>query len=268
MNCKINMVVLAIFAILAGCFFTGCESKQPHDQPSAAGKNEASTPPAPPQDAKERLSQLVLGHGDKISIEIVNQDKLKTELTVDVSGTAMLPLIGDVLVAGRDVQALRQELTERYASYLHEPQVIIRVESTASRRYAVLGEVKNAGMFPADMPLTVSEALAKAGGIGDEGLASAVLLVRRTEAGGRVTKIDMESIQQAGLFAADAEIKHGDIIFVPKKGLTVTADFMNKIGTILSPVLSLERVVTLWPSVLDALNGSGETAKSGLIIGN
>jgi polysaccharide export outer membrane protein len=267
MNCKINAVVLTIFAILSGCFLPGCASKQPHGEPhSAAVKHETSPPPA--QDAKERLSQLVLGHGDKISIEIVNQDKLKTELTVDASGAAILPLIGDVLVAGRDVQALRQELTERYARYLREPQVIIKVESTASRRYAVLGEVKNAGLFPVDMPLTISEALAKAGGIGSEGLASAVLLVRRTGTDGQVTRIDMESIQQAGLFAADAEIKHGDIIFVPKKGLSITADFMNKLGTILSPVLSLERAVTLWPSMLDALNGSGETAKSGLIIGN
>lgn len=263
----INAFFTAVFTIFMGCFLSGCASSQPqqHKDPAVTVKN-SEAPPVPAQDAKERLSRLVLGHGDKISIEIVNQEKLKTALTVDTSGAAILPLIGDVLVAGRDVQSLRQELTERYARYLREPQVIIRVESIASQRYAVLGEVKNAGLFSVDTPITVSEALAKAGGIGADGLSSSVLLVRRTDAGGAVTEIDMDSIQQAGNFIADLQLKHGDIIFVPKKNLTITADFMNKLGIILSPVVSLERAIVLWPSMLDALSGTNE--KSGVIIGN
>jgi len=249
-------------------FLSGCASRQPQNPPSTVTiKNNAPKPlSVSPKDTKEHLSKLILGYGDTISIVVFNQEKLSTKHTVDFSGVAILPLIGDTFIYNKDVQSLRQELTKRYSNYLVDPQIIIKVESIASQKYAVLGEVKTTGIFPFAVPVPLSEAIAMAGGIGNDGQAESVLLVRRTETGGTVSEIDVASIMRNGNFAADLQIQNGDIIFVPQKKLAITANFMEKVGKILSPILSLQRAIALWPAMVEALNNteSGTT----VIIGN
>jgi len=224
--------------------------------------------PAGNETPAQQLGQLVLGYGDKVSIKVFNQEKTKTSLVIDSSGVAILPLIGDVVIHGRDIQSLRQELTSRYSRYFKEPQVIIRVDSMVSRKYAVLGEVLQTGSFPITMPTTLSDAIAKAGGIGNDGQADSVLLVRRGKTSGIVTKIDMESIIEKGDFALDVLVHNGDIIYVPQNNLAITADFMGKIGIILEPVLSLQRAITLWPAMVDALGSEKIGTNTNVIIGN
>jgi polysaccharide export outer membrane protein len=257
-------MLLAVLLIL----LSGCANRQELPAPVTIATHSFAAEPRPTAgaDAKENLRQLVLGYGDKISIEVFNQENLQTTLTVDSSGVAILPLIGEVILHNRDVQSLRRELTERYAYYLKDPQIIIKIDSMVSQKYAVLGEVLQTGIFPLDMPFSISEVIAKAGGISSDGQDDAVLLVRRTETGSTVTRIDVASILQQGNFAADLQVKNGDIIYIPKKSLAITADFMGKVGTILNPIISLQRAITLWPAMVDALNN--QEFGTSVILGN
>jgi polysaccharide export outer membrane protein len=106
--------------------------------------------------------------GDALRLEIRDEPTLSDEYLIAEDGRVLLPLLGFVAAAGRPLQEIRRDIEEGYASELVDP--VIRV--TAVLRIAVLGEVRQPGLFPVDATHSVSDLLAAAGGLtpaGDPG---------------------------------------------------------------------------------------------------
>jgi polysaccharide export outer membrane protein len=71
-----------------------------------------------------------IGVGDKFKIEWLQPPSttdatLDREVLVSPDGTMTLPLVGDVIAAGKTVQDLRNELIELYSRYQREPQITV-----------------------------------------------------------------------------------------------------------------------------------------------
>jgi protein involved in polysaccharide export with SLBB domain len=77
-------------------------------------------------------------------------------------------------VSGREPAALKREVTAGYAQYLQNPTV----EIVLLRRVQILGAVRNPGLYPVDPTMTVSDALALAGGATTQGDPDRVVLIR------------------------------------------------------------------------------------------
>jgi polysaccharide export outer membrane protein len=113
--------------------------------------------------ASNRLDDYRLGAADKIRVLVYNEPNLSGEFIVNSGGALSLPLIGDVVAAGRTTGEIRQEIETRLAAgYLRAPQVSIDV--LEFRPYFILGEVNKPGDYPYTADLTVSKAVATANG--------------------------------------------------------------------------------------------------------
>ena len=92
---------------------------------------------------------------------------------VDSEGQLHLPYIGAVKVVGLNELELHDLLVERYKEFYKKPELRAQVESYRSKRLYVDGEVKTPGVVPIiDIPMTLPEALSRAGGatlLGDLG---------------------------------------------------------------------------------------------------
>lgn len=92
---------------------------------------------------------------------------------VDSEGQLHLPFIGAVKVVGLNVLELHVLLVDRYKEFYKKPELRAQVESYRSKRLYVDGEVKTPGVVPIiDIPMTLPEALSRAGGatlLGDMG---------------------------------------------------------------------------------------------------
>jgi polysaccharide export outer membrane protein len=85
---------------------------------------------------------------------------------VDHQGRIQFPLIGMVGVDGLTEEQARALLTTRLAKYLANPNVTLRVQSYRSKRVYIDGEVKSPGLQAInDIPMTLVEALNRAGGL-------------------------------------------------------------------------------------------------------
>jgi polysaccharide export outer membrane protein len=85
---------------------------------------------------------------------------------VDHHGSIQFPYAGQVQVAGLTEEAARNVLSRKLAKYIAAPNVTLRVQAFRSKRVYVDGEVKNAGIQAInDLPMTLVEALNRAGGL-------------------------------------------------------------------------------------------------------
>jgi polysaccharide export outer membrane protein len=71
---------------------------------------------------RDKTGQYRLNVGDRIRVELLSDEKLNRELTVQPDGTITLPLLGDVPAVGLDLTTLKEHLQERYKKYYKMPK--------------------------------------------------------------------------------------------------------------------------------------------------
>jgi polysaccharide export outer membrane protein len=87
------------------------------------------------------------------------------------------------------------------------------------RKIYILGSVNKPGAYsvPAEEWLTISKAVALAGGLTRIASPSKIILIRTSQKGRRTaTKIDVSAVLQGSTEAPDLDVEPGDIIFVPE----------------------------------------------------
>jgi polysaccharide biosynthesis/export protein len=108
-----------------------------------------------------------LAEGDVVEIKVYQEDELNSRARVDGDGMVSMPLLGAIQVGGKTIdqaQAFVRDLLAR--DYLHFPQVSLTVIELAKKRFSIMGEVNQPGVyaFPEGEALTLPQALAMAGG--------------------------------------------------------------------------------------------------------
>jgi len=131
------------------------------------------------------FSTYRLGPEDVVSIEVFNQDRYSRKgITIPPSGRISLSLIpGGVFVNGKTVDEVAAIIAKRYDEYIIDPQVTVSLDKASSYRYSVIGDVGQPGIRLMNHRMTVTEALAEAGGVLSTGDKSKVVVLRRQSSG-------------------------------------------------------------------------------------
>lgn len=160
--------------------------------------------------------QYKVGVDDVLVINILEPEKLITEVIVSIDGLISFPYIGNVTVKDLSLSQIQdliqQKLSEGYMKY---PVVSVALKESRSRKFFVYGEVIRPGPYPVEENTTVLKAISLAGGFTKYGSSSRVKLLRpRKDGSGYETiKINMGSAM-SGNSNADATIQPGDIMVV------------------------------------------------------
>jgi polysaccharide export outer membrane protein len=130
---------------------------------------------------------------------------------VDHDGRVQFPFAGVLTVAGLTEEQARALLTKRLAHYLAEPNVTLRVQAYRSKRVYIDGEVKSPGLQPInDIPMTLMEALNRAGGLLPTADQSRIALER----GDKRYLIDLRALVAQGINPGNVMLAHGDVVRV------------------------------------------------------
>jgi polysaccharide export outer membrane protein len=240
-----------LYVLLAFTILIGCASTVP--LPDNAKLEDS-------QKVNLRVSEFVLGAGDTVEFAVYRQDDLKRTVKIDTSGKVMFPLIGDIQVTGKSIFTLRDELKERYSVYLVNPQVMVTVTAISSKKFMVLGEVNSPGVFTIDTDLTITEAIAKAGGMTHDAKESKVILIRRGKEKPELLSFSFKDIWEKGDFTRDVTLRPGDIVYASTKTIADVGRFMQYISQIIGPIVTIESGIVLWPQVLDTLKHGESTS--------
>jgi polysaccharide export outer membrane protein len=130
---------------------------------------------------------------------------------VGSTGLISFPYIGRIKLQGLTEIEASDLIAQKLATYIKEPQVTVRIQSFRSRRAFVEGEVRTPGLqIFTDVPMTLSEAISRAGGITANGDRSFVTLTR----GDRTTLINLPLLQERGSDGSRIPLQNGDTVLV------------------------------------------------------
>jgi polysaccharide biosynthesis/export protein len=130
---------------------------------------------------------------------------------VGADGQVSFPFIGRVKVEGLTESEASDLFRSRLARYIKEPQVTVRITSFRSRRAYVEGEVRVPGtQIFTDVPMTLPEAINRAGGITAAGDRSFVTLTRNNQ----TTLINLMQLQDMGVNPNQILLESGDLVTV------------------------------------------------------
>ena len=146
----------------------------------------------------------VLGPGDELNIVVFNNEDLSDNFVVSEAGTISLPLAGNIRAAGRTTDAVRQEYSDLLADgFLVNPNVSVSISKY--RPFFIIGGVKKTGAYEYQADMTISKAIALAGGYSN--LAIKDTAPRLLRANGEL--VSRESI------TVDTTVLPGDFVEIP-----------------------------------------------------
>lgn len=130
---------------------------------------------------------------------------------VNPDGTIQFPFIGPIKIAGLTENEARELLTRRLSKFVHEPQVTVRVQAYRNGRIYVDGEVRVPGLQTLDdVPMTLPEAINRAGGFSPEADRSSLELTRND----RTIQINMPKLTRQGVNPNRILLASGDLLRV------------------------------------------------------
>lgn len=131
--------------------------------------------------------------------------------TVSSTGYIQFPYTGLLKVAGLTELQARNLIVNSSGKYIQDPQITVRVLGYRSKRVYVEGEVKTPGTVAInDIPMTLLEAINRAGGILPTGDRSSVYVIRE----GKPTRVNLPALIDRGQDLNQVMLKSGDIVRV------------------------------------------------------
>jgi polysaccharide export outer membrane protein len=131
--------------------------------------------------------------------------------TVSSTGYIQFPYTGLLKVAGLTELQARNLIVNSSGKYIQDPQITVRVLGYRSKRVYVEGEVKTPGTVAInDSPMTLLEAINRAGGVLPTGDRSSVYVIRE----GKKTRVNLPALIDRGQDLNQVMLKSGDIVRV------------------------------------------------------
>lgn len=166
--------------------------------------------------------QYRLGVGDALTIGVWDHPELTIPAAVqrtaefdgfriEPDGTFTFAYAPKVPAVGKTVQQVHDELVKRLSRVIEEPQVDVKVVGFRSQKVYVTGEVDSPGIFPVtDIPLTLIDALNKAGGLTELADWRTVTFTR----GEKTEVIKLDDFYAHGDISQNRLLQNGDIVHV------------------------------------------------------
>lgn len=217
--------------------------------------------PLSQDDTQARITTpYIMEVGDELTIQVYGFDDLKrTSVYVDNSGEITFPFTGRIKIAGQTLAKSQEMMAARLKKYIVDPQVEINVTTSQRMQIIVVGEVKTPGVFTFRRPLTIPEAITKAGWFTAEANQSKVLLIRRANNKHYVFAVDTGVMYKDASTIQAIYVQAGDVVYVAPYGIVKLERFLMHIQTLAQPFLTVEQAVVLWPQFINALTGKTAT---------
>ena len=112
-------------------------------------------------------SGYLISSGDVLQVRVFQQEAMSARVKVRGDGKVSLPMLNDVLVAGKSPTVLATELQMKLKDFINTPVVTVSLEESRPVTVSVLGEVVRPGVVTLEAGCGVLQALAASGGLTD-----------------------------------------------------------------------------------------------------
>ncbi len=166
--------------------------------------------------AAERAAGYKIGPGDVVRISVWKHDEMSQQVTVRPDGAISLPLIGDIMAEGKNVDEVAADIGKRVTKYFaDQPPITVQVAEVRSYKIYVVGEVQRGGEFTPNHQVTVVQGLALAGGFTRLAAPDEIVIVRRDARGERRIPFSYGAVVKENQLQQNLMLQSGDTVIVP-----------------------------------------------------
>jgi len=227
----LTALTVSVLLTLAGCE-GGLMSNQAGAGPACQGEPPAGTDAAPAPDATAGdgtvaptlaphvTASYVIGAGDNLSISVYRAAELSVPgIPVRPDGRISMPLIPDIVAAGKTPSQLGKELEERLKEYVQDPIVTVMVTGFIGpfdRQVKVIGEATEPSAIPYRDGMTVLDVMIATKGLTKFASGNSAVIVRRVGNKQQTIKLRLSDLIKNGDICQNVEMKAGDTIIIPQ----------------------------------------------------
>lgn len=185
-------------------FLSGCTTKQ---MPA-----ESLLPPT--QDY-----EYVVGPGDNLTIFVWRNPELSQAVPVRPDGKISVPLVEDLVAAGKTSTQLAREIEEVLGTYIKEPLVTVIVDDfqgVYDTQVRVVGEASAPIALPYRDNMSVLDVMIAVGGLTEFADGNKARLVRVVDGKQEQAVVRLEDLIKDGDISANVPMAPGDVIIIPE----------------------------------------------------
>jgi len=166
---------------------------------------------------------------DVLEISVYGEPDLSTSVKVSRDGTIGYPLLGNIKAGGLSTRQLERSITDLLEQdYMVNPQVKVFIKEYS--KISILGEVEKPGSYQLEENLTLTQAIALAGGFNDSADTAKVKIIRsRGNGEDRIIEVNFDDILNKKI--QDSEIRPSDKIVVEQLGRISIIGQVSRPGT-------------------------------------
>lgn len=179
----------------------------------------------PPKQAGTTPSVLIdaykMSVGDQLQVTVWKNPELSFAAPIRPDGKIAVPLIGDVMAAGKEPEQLANLIRSQLTSYIKNPNVTVMLMNLQGQTF--LSRIRVTGAVGQNMSLnytpgmTVLDAVLEAGSVNQFADANNTKLHRRTRKGTETYNIRLKSILEDGDMRTNVMLLPGDVLTVPER---------------------------------------------------
>jgi polysaccharide biosynthesis/export protein len=209
------LAVLAMLAVMAGC--GGSRQVETPAEYDAWLKSQNPGKPEQPQGA----SEYVIGAGDSLSVFVwKNNDLSEAGVGVRPDGRISVPLIDEIVAAGKTPPELAHDIEERLKKYVQDPLVTVIVRSfvgPANRQIRVIGEATDPQAISYREDMTVLDVMIATKGLTKYASGNRAIIVRRGPDGKEHNiSVRLDDLIKSGDISQNVAMQPGDTLIIPQ----------------------------------------------------
>jgi polysaccharide biosynthesis/export protein len=184
--------------------------------------------------------RYVLHPGDVLGIEYRYTPEFNQTVSIQPDGYISLQIGGDLKVAGRNLEQVRNLILTRVSTRLESPELTVVLKEFQKPYVVVSGEVAQPGKFELRENLTAIQAVLLAGGFKDSAKSSQILIFRKLNADtAEVRSLNFKTLKRTSDLENDLTLQPGDMILVPRNRISKIERYVRlaSLTTFLYPLM-------------------------------
>lgn len=160
-----------------------------------------------------------IGAGDALNIFVYSHPDLSIQVPVRPDGLISIPLVEDMVAAGKTPSALARDIEKALAVYVRSPQVNVIVTTFVGSygdQIRVVGQAAHPQALPYRAGMTLLDVMISVGGLAEFAAGNRARLVRRIDGKEITFKVKLDDLIHKGEIEANIPVKPGDVLIIPE----------------------------------------------------
>lgn len=161
-----------------------------------------------------------IGPGDVLDVNVWHNTELSSKIPVRPDGRISLPLMGEIVAAGKTPTSLAQDIQQKLKAYVQDPLVTvtpIQFVAPFARQIRVIGEAAQPKAIPYSANMTLLDVMIAVGGLTRYADGNRAVIVRVANNVQRTYHIHLDSLIRDGDVSENVAVEPGDVLIIPQR---------------------------------------------------